>query len=265
MRSGSTFWGMVFIVAGIVFLLNSLGILAVNAWNVFWPLFFIFLGIWIVWGQLSPHAARVTKSASILLDGALRARIRVHHGAGRLTVTGGALGEKIVDGTFGGGLEYRSRRNGDMLDVDMHLEAGAFPGPWNWGPGMTLDWNFALNRDVPLSLEFDMGASDNRLDLTDLKVDDLFVKTGASRNEILLPSNAGRTRVRIEGGAAAVAVQLPSGVAARIRTKGGLAGITVDTNRFPRTGDVYQSADYGTAVNQMEIEAELGAGSLNVR
>ncbi len=267
MRRRSTFWGLVFIVAGVIFLLNSLGILAINAWNIIWPLFIILLGLWILWGVISPASkgAMATKSATILLDSAKQARIRVHHGAGRLAVSSAALGDKLVDGTFGGGLDYSSRRNGDMLDVLMQLAAGPLLGPWNWTPGTTLDWNFALNRDVPLSLEFEMGASDNRLDLTDLKVTDLYVKTGASRNEIVLPGNAGCTRVRIEGGAASVAVQVPAGVAARIQSRGGLAGIQVDETRFPRFGGGYQSADYGTAANQVDIDAEMGVGSLRVR
>jgi hypothetical protein len=62
-----------------------------------------------------------------------------------------------------------------------------------------------------------------------------------------------------------VTVRVPSGVAARIRIRGGLAGIKVDQNRFPRMGDTYQSADYDTAPNKVDVDIETGVGSVEIR
>jgi hypothetical protein len=62
-----------------------------------------------------------------------------------------------------------------------------------------------------------------------------------------------------------VVVRVPSGVAARIRASGGLADIRVDRDRFPRAGGVYQSADYDTAANKVDIDVEAGVGSVNIR
>ena len=60
-------------------------------------------------------------------------------------------------------------------------------------------------------------------------------------------------------------IRVPSGVAARVEAKSGLAAITVDQSRFPRVGDAYQSADYGTAPNKVSIDIETGLGSVAVR
>jgi len=60
-------------------------------------------------------------------------------------------------------------------------------------------------------------------------------------------------------------MRVPSGVAARIRASGGLAEIHVDRGRFPRAGGVYQSADYDTAPNRVDIDVEAGVGSVNIR
>jgi hypothetical protein len=38
----------------------------------------------------------------------------------------------------------------------------------------------------------------------------------------------------------------------------------VDVARFPRVGDVYQSIDYGTATNSVDIDASGGVGSLRI-
>jgi hypothetical protein len=58
---------------------------------------------------------------------------------------------------------------------------------------------------------------------------------------------------------------VPAGVAARIRTKMGLGGSDIDTARFPRVGDGWESPDFATAANRVEIEAQGGLGSVTVR
>jgi hypothetical protein len=268
MRKSSLFWGGILIVIGALLLLNNLGVLDVNLWSLIWPLFLIALGLWILWGFVAGPRSVEAKEVAIPLEGAGRARVRIRHGAGRLHVSTGAGPGELVTGTFGGGLDYRMRRDGDMLDVEMRVPSDGFPPffmPWNWGPGGALDWSFGLNSEIPLSLDLETGASDTRLDLTDLRVTDLRLKTGASATDLTLPANAGHTRVDIGAGVASVNIRVPSGVAARIRVKGGLAAITVDQNRFPRMGDTYQSTDYDTAPNKVDIDIETGVGSIDVR
>ena len=75
---------------------------------------------------------------------------------------------------------------------------------------------------------------------------------------------AGLTRAKIRAGMASVDVRVPDGVAARIRAKGGMAEINVNRDRFPRSGDNYQSPDYDSAEHKVEIDAETGMGSLRI-
>ncbi len=262
---GSTFWGLVLVVIGVLFLLNSLGLLAVNAWNLIWPVFLIILGVWFLWGAFFGRRRVRQEQAAILLEGAARASVRLNHGAGRLHVAAGDGGDRLLEGTFGGGLQYRSKREGDRLDVRMRIAGGDFGawGPWSWQPG-ALDWDFHMNDSVPLALEFETGASENILDLTNLRVTDLDLRTGASSTEIMLPLNAGQTNVSIHAGAASVSLRVPDNVAARIRVHGGLAGKEIDASRFPRSGDAYESPDYATSANKVDIDAEIGAGSIKV-
>ena len=261
----STFWGVVLVVLGGLFLLQSLGLLSTNIWNVLWPAILILFGLWILIGAFYRPQTR-TEQASVPLAGAQRAKVRVHHGAGRLIVNSNASADKIVDGTFAGGLDFRKQLAGDTLDVDLRVPTDTIPsfwGPWNWNRGM-LDWTFGMSSAPTLQLEFETGASETRLDLSVLHVADLWLKTGASSTEVMLPSNAGSTRVRIEAGAASVSLRVPDGVAARIRATG-LVNVEVDTRRFPRAGDAYESSDYATAANKVDIDAQMGAGSIKVR
>jgi len=262
------FWGVILILIGALLLLNNLGVLNVNVWSLIWPVFLIALGLRILWGVVVGPRPIEAEEVTIPLEGAGRARVRIRHGAGRLRVSAGAGPGELAAGTFGGGLDHRVRRDGDMLDVEMRVPSDGFPHfvmPWNWGPGGALDWSFGLNNEIPLSLDLETGASDTRLDLTDLRVTDLRLKTGASATDLTLPASAGHTRVDIGAGAASVNIRVPSGVTARIRVKGGLAGINVDTSRFPRMGDTYQSTDYDTAPNKVDVDIETGVGSIDVR
>ncbi|MGZ6255666.1 MAG: hypothetical protein ACXWMB_01450 [Candidatus Limnocylindria bacterium] len=108
-------------------------------------------------------------------------------------------------------------------------------------------------------------ASKTVLDLRELRIRTLGIKTGASETRVNLPRAAGVTRVTSESGAAAVFFTVPADVAARIRTKMALGGSDIDTARFPRVGDVWESPDFATATNRVEIEAQGGLGSVTVR
>jgi len=256
------FWGFILVIIGLALLLDNLGLLGnIDIWNLLWPLFLIALGAWVLLGTIFRRAPQ-TEHASIPLEGAQSARVRVQHGAGRLEVSTGSGMGVLAEGDFAGGLDFRSRREGNGLDVKMRPPEQLFP--FTWSTGSTLDWSFGLTREIPLSLEFETGANESRLNLRDLRVTELRLKTGASSTTIDLPANAGLTRTFIESGAASVNVSVPEGVAARIRAQGGLSSIQVDTNRFPQMGNIYQSPDYDAAANKIEMEIQMGVGSVKV-
>jgi hypothetical protein len=92
----------------------------------------------------------------------------------------------------------------------------------------------------------------------------LELHTGASETRVRLPRAAGRTTFRAETGAASLTIEVPTGVAARIRTRTMLGSSQIDQARFPRNGDVNASPDFETATNRVEIEVSGGIGSLRV-
>jgi hypothetical protein len=266
MRRSTVFWGTIITLVGLLLLVNEF--VAIDIGKFIWPLFLIALGLWVLLGVFAAPRRFEAEEAAIPLEGAGEARIHIGHGAGRLRVSGGAAPGELASGSFGGGLEQKVKREGNVLDVKLNVRVSgahfAFPWMW-WGPGRSLDWTVNLNEEIPLSLNLETGASDTRVDLSDLRVTDLRLQTGASSSEITLPASAGQTKAVIRSGAASVKVRVPEGVAARIRASGGLADISVDRNRFPRVGGVYQSEDYATAENKVDIDIETGVGSVSVR
>jgi hypothetical protein len=200
---------------------------------------------------------------SIDLQGANQASLKLSHGAGHLVLSSGAASGQLLNGTFAGGVKQRARRSGDRLDA--HIEARPFVFPPFFGGWQGLEWNINLNREVPLALRLETGASQSELDLRDLKVTDLKVSTGASKTDLTLPANAGSTTVKVELGAASLDMLVPTGVAARIRAEHGVAAIEIDTTRFPYSNGIYESTDYSSAQNKADIKIEAGAGKVTVR
>jgi hypothetical protein len=267
MRKSTLFWGTTIILIGVLLLISN--ILDIDIGRLIWPLLLIAAGAWILWGIVAgPRGTEgfETEEATIPLEGATKAHIRMNHGAGRLSVNSGAGAGELAAGSFRGGLDYQKTRDGDTINVTMGVRAPMqrFASPWSWGPGRSLDWSVNLNDTIPISLDLQTGANEARVDLTDLQITELQLQTGASSTRITLPANAGHTKATIRSGAASVSVRVPAGVAARIQAQSGLAEVRVDRTRFPRMGSVYQSEDYATAANKVDIDIETGVGSVDV-
>jgi molybdopterin-binding protein len=267
-RSSNFFWGGILILLGGLFLVDSLGIMEINLWGVFWPLMLILFGLWVLLGYFKRGSPVEAEESAIPLEGARKATIHLNHGAGRLVLRSGAGPMELISGSFGGGLSTKTRLDGDSLDVTMRIREGGFPHivfPWFWGPHAYLDWDLQLTDEIPLDIRLNTGASDTRLDLTDLQVTNLRIETGASATEIQLPDGVAYTKVIVKAGAASVNLKVPENVAARVRVSGGLMGATVDRERFPKSGGTYQSLDYEIALHKVEIYANVGVGSVTVR
>jgi hypothetical protein len=266
MRTGGIFWGSLIILVGAALLAGNL--FSVNVWPYLWPAALIFVGAWfLVWSQIRPKAA-AAEDVTIPLQGAARASLRIRHGAGRLVLGGGAGPNVLASGSFSGGLEHSENLRGDTLDAEISVPHDLwmnFGGPWIFGPWNPILWDMHLNESIPMKLELETGAGESMLDFSALKAEEISLKTGASSSELTLPARAGKARVKVASGAASVKIRIPDGVAARIFVESGLAGITIDPNRFPRSGDGYQSPDYDRAENSADIRIETGVGAVEIR
>jgi hypothetical protein len=251
-------WPIAWTLVGIALLASTTGSLAqapgelVATW---WPVGAIALGVWFLLGALFSRGGG-TERLVIPLEGATDASVRIKFGAGRLTTAPAAKGN-LVDGTFDGGAEYR-HRGVNRVELVQDFAHGV---PWLDHPS---EWVVGLTAEVPLDLALETGASRAVLDLTELRVRNLELKTGASDTRLILPRSAGGTTVKAEAGAASLVIEVPQSVAARIRSRVALGTNQIDEARFPKEGDQYQSADYATAENRVDIDVSGGVGSVRV-
>jgi hypothetical protein len=121
-----------------------------------------------------------------------------------------------------------------------------------------------LDGSLPCELSLNTGACDTKVDLSDTLVKSVKVDTGASSTRIILPENAGMTKIRGSGGAASLSMIVPDKVAAHIEVRGGIYSTTIDQNRFPRQGNAYESLDYETAANKVDVKLDMGLGSIDI-
>jgi hypothetical protein len=127
-----------------------------------------------------------------------------------------------------------------------------------------MDLNLAPS--VPItSLVVQTGAADAHLDLSTLHVSNIDMSIGAATAWVRFPERASTTTAHLSGGASTITLEIPQGVAAQIRHRGGLTTFTIDQTRFPQVGDsLYRSPDYDTAQNKLDINIETGITTIQV-
>lgn len=262
MRRSSLIWGSVLLILGLFLLADAAGIRlnGIRLMSFFWPVALILLGAWMILG-VTMRGRVISEQASVDLQGASEAAVKINHGAGELRIAGGAGMGLLASGTFTGGLDQSSHLNGNTLDA--HLSP---PGPpFMFMPRFeSYDWDLRLNSGIPMTLTLHMGANKAEVDLSSVRVTDLKVETGASQAEITLPAH-GRLRAKFNAGAASLTIRVPEGVEARIHATHGASNLQVDSSRFPRVGEDYQSSQFETAQNAAEIRIEAGAANIKVQ
>src|SRR5207253_9905482 len=122
-----------------------------------------------------------------------------------------------------------------------------------------------LAPSVPLSLQADVGAGQSSFDLTNLVARDFTLNNGAGQVMIKLPAAAGQSTADIHSGAGEVSIEVPPGVGAHVRFSGGLANLQVDDNRFHAISGGYETTEYASATNRVDLTLNVGVGKVDVR
>lgn len=244
---------------GLLLFVDLAGLADIDAFGFisrWWPLILIAVGVLILIGAVLPRQRGVEEHLELSTASLTSGEVVLKFGAGELDVGTGTPG-KLITADLGGGAIRRDLGPGRIeLETDL---VQVFP----WF-GERVRWRIGLAPDLPITLRLEGGASRSTLDLAGTRVTSLTVKTGASSTRITLPREVERCDVRIEAGAAQVTVEVPTGVAARIRSQMGLGTSTIDEARFPRLGDGWASPDFDTAAHRAEISISGGVGSVRV-
>ena len=294
---GGFVWPIILIGAGIVFLLNNLGVVDWNVWATLlrlWPLLLIAIGLDILVGRRFPLGSALlglvlilvlvlavqgalpetvtasavgvdhTETISQDLKGAERASVEIGFGAGNLDVKALAEGSpKLIQGTvdLSRNEQLSQSYSGSSGTVNYILRSR---GSWPVGLEVFADsgksWDLSLTRDVTLDLTIGSGAGRSSIDLTGLDLRSLDLHGGVGQVTVSLPAQ-GQYTAKIDGGVGQIVIIVPEGLSARVQTNGGLGGITTQGD-FSHQDDTYVTGDYNTAENRADIEVQNGVGQV---
>ena len=259
--------GVILVLFGLLLLLGTTGLIEVDFWGFAIPLLMIAFGVLTLWMVLTRRGAPQRVDLHVPLEGAKSARVRMRFGAGRLTLAAGSSTGTLVQVQALGGVRHRATSTGEERSVEVWVPTeflGDVLAPWKWWGRETPAWDVRLKEAIPLQLDVEAGACQMDLDLTALQVRDFRLATGASSVMVRMPTAAGESRARITAGAAEVKVRIPPGVAARVRVPTGLGEVQVDRARFPGGSGLYESRDYATSANKIDMAIEVGAASVEI-
>lgn len=152
--------------------------------------------------------------------------------------------------------------------------------------GETNRWQLGLNRTIPADLTLEAVAGSSELDLRDVPLAALMLTVNAGDMELLLPggdydanlvTNAGsseitlpengRHAVNLEVNAGSVTLHLPSGVALHVevdRALGSFSANDAGLRRVDGQENVWETADYNTATNRVDLTIHIAVGSVTI-
>lgn len=256
--------GIILVVIGVLALLSGLG-LRINICGVFFALIFLWLGLRVLLVTSGSVKTEDTKRKAFVIPtegGSIGAYI-INHGMGKLRIGPAKTADIAIEGLCTGEVEPKA----ELKKGEVHVTIGAMENawaqvvlPWQWH---SFNWDLGLNPDLPTKLEVNTGASEIDIDLGALTIPNFKFGFGGASARLTLPSS-GYTEAKIETGASSLQITIPEGVAARIK-EDGFGSFTVDRMRFPRLKDgVYQSPDYDTALNRVDLKIEFGLSSISI-
>ena len=214
----------------------------------------------------------LTHNLSEPLGNATAAKVDIDNGDGNLAIDGLIGGEPLL---ASGTLQYLEKQglptrtlNTSNGQATLKLKASGggqpwFHLPWQACNGAT-EWRIHLNPRVQSDITAHSGGGNVKLDLAGMAVTRVAADTGGGNMDVVLPEDAANLSVTAKSGAGNVVVHVPSGIAARIHASTGLGKVIVDP-RFSKTDkNTYQSPDFDSAANKVEITVKSGAGNVEV-
>jgi hypothetical protein len=272
---------------GTIFLLANYEILSLGVWQtllLIWPVFIIAIGfdlivarraVWLsalgvlvilvilaglVWYSGAGAGIRRVGTGdefSQLLGGATQAAILLEPNSGRLSLDALSGREFLAAGSIPQeqSPEVIKTYRADSVPPSFTIRGGdsrVYPG------NPLGEWIIGLTPAIPLAVDVEMGAGSTDLDLTGLQIDHLEVNLGVGEINVTLPAS-GDFAGKIEGGVGVVRVYVPEGSALRIQHDSGLS-IFDRPDSYLKSEDSYQSPNYATAANKIDLELAVGVG-----
>jgi len=285
---GKIFWGLLLILVGGLLLADNFGLISVN-WNNLWQLwplaviaaglsvlsfrnmiwrivvtFFVLaiLGLvaWVAIYGTSFNSPILTRDVTVnkVSDVVKQADVTVEVGATKLTIgtsdQNSILKAKLTSDIVS--LEDNSLISGETQQVTLSTETS---NRW-WRGGMKNSLDVDVTRNLPLSLNVNIGASDTEIDMSKSKLREINIDAGASDINVKLGSLESAVAVSIDSGASSIVLQVPKDSGVQLQFEGGLSSKQLSDLSEISEGK-YESSDYAKSKNKITVNCKIGVSS----
>ena len=276
---------------GILFLLNNMGLIQVNFWQLastLWPVILIGIGLDMLIGRRSTTGSLLALlvTAIFLVGGAIfvgvgptttsrgevteiryapgtvkEADIRISTSTGRLTVGTLADAGVLVAGSV------RLAGNEEVIEESSQEDGKAIYRLSSEGVGVVgvagneSLWDLRINGEIPTNLEINTGAGEAELNLERARLTGLKVDLGIGATTITLP-RSGTFSGEISGGIGKLVIRVPASLAVRLHVDTGIGQVQVNGN-FNQPGEnLYLSAATQESGERATLNISSGIGQV---
>lgn len=280
---------------GVFFLLENLDLLTWSSWESLlrlWPLLLIAWGLDLMLGRRSAWGAAIAlvlilfilvggiyllgdsgpplesqRSLNVPRENAEEAKIVIDPAFAYLQVDGAdSASRSLLQGTIsaiqGERIEQTIERSTRTVEATIRT-TGVVVMPFLRFSGDQGRWQMTLDPETEFDLVVDVGAGKAELLLSDLNIDQLVVETGIGQTIVHLPER-GSYKAEVKGGIGHILVYLPDDLGVKLIPDVGIGALDLP-NSFRRQGDGYVSPNFEQAEATIELQVDLGIGSIEIR
>lgn len=285
------FWPVLLVLAGAVLLLNNLGLLEWNFWELLfrlWPVILVAIGIDLLipkrsaggyalalvlilavfaggYWLLSTAEPATNRGVEVYqaLSQSTAASMSVKPAVGELRIHGGAPSGVLARGfvsTLGRGqVNVQRSQSGGRAVLELAHEFGS--GAWIFFPDSRSPWDLTITGAIPVDLEAELGAGLMELDLAEVQLTNVNADIGVGEIELRL--SAGPVDASVSGGVGQLRIVLPLAASARIQVSRGLVALNLPDGYRLENGIATSPAARGESA-MIQIRVDLGVGSISV-
>jgi len=122
------------------------------------------------------------------------------------------------------------------------------------------DWQLKLNSKIIYDLSIKTGAIDTDCNLSGFKVEKLYIESGASNINLVLPQYD--SKIIIDTGVSNINIAIPKNVGATVNIDSGIA--VKDLDDFIKRNGTYISNNYNISEFKTEIEIDCGVSNIDI-
>ena len=121
-------------------------------------------------------------------------------------------------------------------------------------------WQLKLNNEIIYDLSIKTGAINADCNLSAFKVEKLYIESGASNIDLVLPQY--NSKILIDAGVSNIDIAIPKNVGTTVNIDSGI--VVKDLDDFIKRDDAYISYNYNESEFKTEIEIDCGVSHINI-